>query len=84
MTVGIDDGPVLARREFSLNKGDSLDKIYAKAFQLSYNATDEAFAKLRYESSVKPLSNNGFKKSYYSYPTKEDWAQFRRNNGRFI
>ena len=85
MTPEIDGGPVIARKWIPVEPGDSLDRLYEVGFTLSVDATDEAFALLRrHGSDVPPLPDEGLAKSYYSFPTPEDWREFRARGGRFV
>jgi predicted glycoside hydrolase/deacetylase ChbG (UPF0249 family) len=85
MTSRIDEGPVIARRRIPIEPGDTLDRLYRLAFDVSVDATEEAFAQIRaHDGPPPPLPNEEIVPSYYSFPTPADWAEFRARGGRFI
>jgi predicted glycoside hydrolase/deacetylase ChbG (UPF0249 family)/folate-dependent phosphoribosylglycinamide formyltransferase PurN len=84
MTPGIDEGQVLSRKWFPIFPGDTLDRLYRASYVLSYEATAEALKQLRTQGVPPPLDPEGVQPSYYSYPTDEDWREFRARGGRFI
>ena len=83
MVKKIDAGRVLSRKWFPLEVGDTVDRMYQHAFFLSYEATNEALAKLK-QSPVPFCGDEGIKPSYFSFPETADWEDFKANNGRFI
>jgi predicted glycoside hydrolase/deacetylase ChbG (UPF0249 family) len=85
MTPAIDEGPVISRKWLPVERGDSLDRLYELGFNLSVDATEEAFGLLRkHGRDTPPLPDDGLVKSYYSFPGPEDWREFREHGGRFI
>lgn len=83
MVKDIDSGGILSRKWFPITNRDSLDHIYRLAYTLSFDATCEALDKLR-SGSAEPLPDEGIEKSYFSFPTPEDWRAFKNNGGHFI
>jgi predicted glycoside hydrolase/deacetylase ChbG (UPF0249 family)/folate-dependent phosphoribosylglycinamide formyltransferase PurN len=81
---GIDKGGVLSRKVLPVLKGDSLDYLYRLCFTLSFEATQESVNKLYNDHNVTPIENDGIIESYYSFPTKKDWVEFKYQGGRFI
>lgn len=84
MTPEIDGGEVLSRKWLPIFPGDTLDRLYRLCFTLSFEATDEAAAKLRTEATPRSAPRAGLEKSYFTYPTREDWQAFAAVGGRFI
>jgi methionyl-tRNA formyltransferase len=81
MTEKIDEGVVLAQRKVEV--GDqTIYELYQECFKASADALLEAIAKVKRGdlSSVAPLTG----KSYFSFPTSEQWAEFRHRGRRFI
>ena len=79
----IDGGIVLSNRKIPIIPGCTIAELYDKCFALSVNALLEALDKIRKNDFSKCYVDN-MEKSYYSFPTKEHWVQFRERNGRFI
>jgi methionyl-tRNA formyltransferase len=83
MLPEIDKGDIVAQKAVTIYKGDTLFKLYKYCFDLSFSATREALNTVRsnHQDTPPPLE---IEPSYYSYPKKEDWKEFRANGGRFI
>lgn len=80
MTAGIDEGPVLAWREVPVGSRPSLWSLYDACFRVSVDVVHEALERVR----VGDLSDRArTSKSYYSFPTDEDWHRFRERGGAF-
>ncbi|MCA9255896.1 MAG: ChbG/HpnK family deacetylase [Phycisphaerales bacterium] len=84
MTPEIDGGEVLSRKWLPIFPGDTLDQLYRLCFTLSFEATNEAAEKLRSEATPRSAPSAGLEKSYFTYPTREDWTAFAAAGGRFI
>ena len=86
MEKKIDDGPVLSRKWLPIEQGDSLFRLYRLLFTLSFFATEEALLQIRKKGLNANHIKNGakLKKSYYSFPEKDDWIKFKQQGGRFI
>ncbi|MCB9855764.1 MAG: ChbG/HpnK family deacetylase [Phycisphaerales bacterium] len=84
MTPEIDGGEVLSRKWLPIFPGDTLARLYQLCFVLSFEATYDAAAFLRNEASSRSAPRAGLEKSYFSYPTREDWKAFADAGGRFI
>ena len=80
MTSKIDTGKVYAQKEIDISKNKNMSSIYKVAFSLSTNLIIEAIDNLINDKVL----NISRKQSYHSFPTKDDWLNFRRNGGRFI
>lgn len=81
MTKSIDEGDILAQKVIPLDGSKNLSYIYKKAFFESASLVIEAIDNLL-KNNVKPV--NSYVKSYYSFPSDEEWRNFRKNGGRFI
>lgn len=79
----IDKGPVLSRKWLPIFPEDKINDLYKLCFVLSFEATIEAIKRL-HRGDAKGLDAQGLTESYYTYPTSEEWKQFRQNGGRFI
>ena len=81
MTPKIDTGKLYAQKEIDISKNKNMSSIYKIAFSLSANLIIEAIDNL---INNKVLNITLGKQSYHTFPTKNDWSNFRRNGGRFI
>ena len=63
-------------------KDDTLATLYKKCFEISAEVMLLALEKFS-ESDLSPGTNK-YVSSYYSFPTKEHWLEFRTRGGRFI
>ena len=82
MTPNIDDGIVISKRETPIIPGETLYNLYERCFNLSIDAVLEALDKVRNEdySAV----NETKQRNYYSFPTNEQWKEFRDRGGKYI
>lgn len=84
MESKVDEGIILAQRKIKIEPHDVVDSLYKKCFDVSAEACFEALEKIRSgkykESHIPPVHTP----SYYSFPTKADWMEFRAKNGKFI
>ncbi|MGE0633788.1 MAG: formyltransferase family protein [Pseudobdellovibrionaceae bacterium] len=78
----IDAGEVLAQELVPIQDGMSLFDLYEQCFDKSVSCLVAAIEKIR-KNDFSPVKNN-YKSSYYGFPTKEQWREFRRRGGRFI
>lgn len=81
MNEEIDEGTIYAQSEIDISNNKNMSSIYKTAFsmssQLIINAIDNLLNKKK-----GPTSSG--KRSYFSFPTKQEWSNFRKNGGRFI
>ncbi len=82
MTPVIDEGVVLDVRVTPICEGESLTDIYARCFALSVDAVLGALDKLR-AGDLTPVETP-WPHNYYSWPTHEQWKEFRAHGGRYI
>ena len=78
----IDQGAVLTCRKIPIKKGVTLASLYEQAFDLSADILIEALDKIRNDDWS--YQDESRIPSYYSFPRKEHWKQFREQGGRFI
>jgi len=78
----IDKGKVLSQRKVPIHGNETLHELYSKCFDESVEALFEALDKVRNQDFSKVGKEN--KPSYYSWPTKEHWKDFRKKGGRVI
>lgn len=78
----IDKGIVLSYREVPITEGTTIAKLYKQCFDLSADALIEALDKIL-ECNFDNVSL-AKETSYYSFPEKKHWKQFREKGGRFV
>ena len=85
MTPEIDKGIVLAQYKVPIYKNDSVSDLYSITFRLSSLAVLDALDKIRNNdfTAVNSRDHELLTPSYFSNPTKDDWAMFRENFGKF-
>lgn len=81
MAPEIDRGPVLSRAEIPIAAEDTIDSLYRKCFSISASVVLEALERL--QSGIRPDVNR-YPPSYYSFPSKQHWREFRTRGRRFI
>ncbi len=82
MEKKIDDGAVLAQGKIRIENTNSLADLYQKCFGISADLVIEAVEKVRNND----FSSCAEKKelTYFSFPTRDQWKDFRIRGGRFI
>ncbi len=81
MAPEIDKGNVLAQEALPVSHGESLTRIYHRCFAISAALIIQAIERLE---SGEEMPGERHPRSYYSFPTNEDWREFRRRGGRFV
>ena len=81
ITTKLDGGEIYAQREIDISQNKNVSSIYNIAFSISCDLTIEAIQNLL--NKKKPL-NNSFPESYFTFPTKEQWKNFRKNGGSLV
>lgn len=84
MSEKVDDGIILVQKKIKIEPADSVDDLYKKSFDISAEACFEALEKLRARQLEELDESNQYAPSYYSFPTKEDWKEFREKKGKFV
>jgi methionyl-tRNA formyltransferase len=82
MEKKIDKGIILSQIVIPIDEDDTIDALYQKCFQNSAKTVLGAIKKIE-ENDITTLQNN-YESSYYSFPTKEHWRQFRERKIKFI
>ena len=82
MDKGIDSGPIIVQKKFSMSKISHSDLIN-KTKKLGMEAIAEAIKKIKNDEVIL-IPNNNKKKSYYSFPTRYDIKEFLRGGILFI
>jgi methionyl-tRNA formyltransferase len=82
MEKRIDKGIVLSQINIKIEHNDTVANLYEKCFEQSVNALIIALNKIR--NDIYTPVYNDYKPSYYTFPDKEDWIEFRKLKCRFI
>ena len=88
MTPEIDGGTLVAQSGFTVTEKVPLYDCYEGSYSKSGPFTVELFLKIR-DLGLSDLENaefgvgNDLERSYFGFPTEEDWARFRRSNRWF-
>ena len=82
MEQAIDSGSILYQEKIQINKNDTLFSLYEKAYKVSVNATIYAVEVIC--GNQRPHILSVKKSSYYSFPKKTDWDEFRKLRLKFV
>jgi len=82
MARKIDAGLPLAQEKIDVKKLDTLFDIYKKTFNVSAKIVFKAIDKVRKNDFSSPVKK--YQNSYFSWPTDEDWEQFRSKGMKWI
>lgn len=83
MESKIDKGIILAQKSIKIEPDDTVDHLYQKCFDISADLCFEALEKIRNNQMEAVIAENA-SPSYYAFPNKKDWTEFRQKGGRFI
>lgn len=89
MVPGVDEGPVISRKWFPIFPEDTVEALYGPGFVLSFDATCEALRALQVDPQAciakaqSDAEEMRLEPSYFSFPSPEDWKEFRSRGGRF-
>ena len=81
MTPQIDGGEIYAQKEINISSNKKVLLIYEIAFSISSALIIDAINNLINKKSPMPMLKE---KSYFAFPTKMQWENFRKNGGKFI
>ena len=81
ITTKLDGGEIYAQREIDISQNKNVSSIYNIAFSISSDLTVKAIDNLL--NNKKPL-NSFYQDSYFTFPTKEQWTNFRKNGGSLV
>ena len=82
MTNNIDDGIVISQKKIPINYSESLYKLYERCFELSIETVLDALETVRKNDYSAVNTTN--ERCYYSFPTDEQWKEFRHRGGKYI
>lgn len=82
MEKKIDKGILLSQKIIPVENNVSVDELYQKCFKQSAETVLQAIKRIQ-NNDITILENN-YKPSYYSFPKKEHWKQFRQRGIKFI
>ena len=81
ITTKVDGGEIYAQREIDISQNKNVSSIYNIAFSISSELIVQAIDNLL--NNKNPL-NNSYKDSYFTFPNREQWVNFRKNGGRLV
>ncbi len=81
MVREIDEGIVLAHKKILIERGMTIADLYVRCFAESSDVLIRALDKVRAGDFTPDAGAT--ETSYFSFPTKSDWAEFRKRGGRF-
>lgn len=76
----IDHGTVLCQCSIPIERGDSIVALYQRCFDISATLLLEALDRVRADDFTP--RGAGVKPSYFSFPTKLHWKEFRERGGK--
>lgn len=78
---GIDSGPILIQKEFSLS-GLSQEKLIENSKKLGMEAITEAIEKIE-KGDISTIANLDSEQSYFGFPTEQDVKDFKSAGAKF-
>jgi methionyl-tRNA formyltransferase len=82
MEKTIDAGVILSQVRVPIKEGETVWNIYKECFEKSVDAVIEALKKIS-ENDYSSI-DNGYEREYYSFPSKEQWQEFRKRGGKYV
>ena len=82
MTKQIDIGDVLAYQKVPITPDDTLSDLYDKCFNVSADVILKALDKVKNKDFTSCCGSN--ESSYFSFPRKEHWVDFRKRGGKLV
>jgi len=82
MGNSIDNGIILGQKKISVKESDTVYKLYQKCFNISADVVLGALKRIKNNDYVP--KNTLYSPSYFSFPKKVHWKEFRNRNKRFI
>lgn len=80
LTEGIDDGPVIARKEFELTPYITQSKLIQELKILANDLIIESIEKVKDKNNYKELKGG----TYFKFPSLKDVKEFKQNNKKFF
>lgn len=79
---GIDSGPILVQKQIKIN-GESLEQLIKKTKKIGMDCIIKAVLKIQSNDNT-TIPNDNNQMTYYSFPTRNDVREFRKNGGKFF
>ena len=79
---GIDSGPIIVQKKIKINNVSQSELINITK-KLGMDAIIEAI-NLIYDDNVDLITNNNSEMSYFTFPTRKDVIEFKRNGKKFF
>lgn len=83
INAGVDDGEILIQKETEIKPGESLDDLICRTKRSGSALMIEAINGLK-TGSLKPRPNSKEEATYFTFPTRQDVAEFRRRGNRLL
>jgi methionyl-tRNA formyltransferase len=83
MTPELDDGRILLQREVDLEQGETLDSVIRRTKQLGAHMIVEVVDRIE-QGNVDYRANPGNESSYFTFPSKTDVKEFKRQGKRIL
>ncbi len=83
MTEKLDDGPILLQDKFKISENITYHDLAIQSKKFGASLMITFLEKMRAEE-LKTLPNDLSKATYYTFPSKHEVAEFRKNGGRII
>lgn len=81
MNEKIDRGVILSQEKIRISPNDTIDSLYKKCFAISASVTIRALQNI--EKGIETVQND-YTPSYYSFPSRQNWQEFRKRKRGFI
>ncbi|MFQ5736275.1 MAG: methionyl-tRNA formyltransferase [Thermodesulfobacteriota bacterium] len=83
INAGVDDGDILIQKETEIQSGESLDSLICRTKRFGAAVMMEAIDGIK-AGSLKPMPNSKEEATYFTFPTRQDVAEFRRRGNRLL
>lgn len=83
INAGVDDGEILIQRETEIRPGESLDSLICRTKRSGSTLMIEAINGIK-AGTLKPRPNSKEEATYFTFPTRQDVAEFRRRGNRLL
>ena len=83
INTGIDDGDILLQTETTIEAGENLDSLIRRTKVHGARLMVEILRQFR-DNEVRALPNRKEEATYFTFPTREDVAEFRRRGFRLV
>jgi methionyl-tRNA formyltransferase len=80
---GIDSGPIIVQRKVAIMPGESQSSLIKRTKMIGMQSIIEAVERIN-QQNFTLIENDSRQMSYYSFPTKEDVREFRKQGKRFF